>query len=131
MNARSTRLCAASLVALVASCDPTPVPGRPPGAATSQSSGAERAASERAPQDPAAVRRGRELFDATCGACHGGESPRGGSLADKGLSATAMMGVLHAGSEYGGIMPAVDPRNLREEDLPALRAYLRSIRAER
>lgn len=129
MIAPSPRCLAVALVALVASCDPTPVPARVQGAAGS--SGAERPSGATVPQDPAAVRRGRELFEATCGACHAGEAPRGPALTDRAMSATEMMAVLHAGSEDGGIMPAVDPRALREEDLPALRAYLRSIRAER
>lgn len=131
MIAPSPRWWTVALVALVASCDPTPVPSRAQGAAPSGSSGAERAGGAAAPQDPVAVRRGRELFEAACGSCHDGESPRGGALADRRMTAAAMMAVLHAGSEDGGIMPAVDPRTLREEDLPALRAYLRSISAER
>lgn len=131
MRAPTPRWGIAALAALLAHCDPTPVPDRAAAPATAGASGAERSGEAPAPQDPAAVRRGRELFDAACGACHGGESPRGGSLADARKTAAEMLGVLHAGSEDGGIMPAVDPRTLREEDLPALRAYLRSIRAER
>jgi mono/diheme cytochrome c family protein len=112
-------------------CDPTPLPTRTATPAAAGSSGAERAAPTLAPQDSDAVRAGRALFDAACGSCHSGESPRGGALTNAGKTAAEILSVLHAGSEDGGIMPAVDPRTLREEDLPALRAYLRSIGAER
>lgn len=120
-------LCAA---ALCAACDPPAAP-TPHGTQTGRASGAERAASAPVPQDPAAVARGATLFESACGRCHTGESPSGGPLADLHRTGEQILGTLHAGSEDGGIMATVDPATLREEDIPMLRAYLRSIGAER
>lgn len=132
MKAPSRRVVVALAFALTRCDPPTPPSQRP---AAGQSSGAERPAGATppapVPQGAEAVQQGRALFDAACASCHGGESPRGGSLANAGKTAAQMLAVLHAGSEDGGVMPAVDPRALREEDLPNLRAYLRSIGAER
>lgn len=117
-------------VVAVAACDPSPPPA-PSGTRSGTASGAERSAGAAVPQDPASVRLGRERFEAACGRCHSGDEPSGGNLADRRLSAEQVQQALHAGSEDGGLMAAVDPASLPESDLPALRAYLRSIHAER
>lgn len=129
MKASPSRLWPCAALALAA-CDP-PAPTTPPGARTTNASGAERAATEPTPRDPESVRRGRTLFEAACGRCHEGDEPRGGRLVDLRRTEEQVLRALHAGSEDGGIMAAVDPTALREEDIPALRAYLRSIGAER
>lgn len=124
----STRLSSLALATLaLAACDP-PAPPTPARAGTS---GAEQAVTAPTPQDPEAVRRGRTLFEAACAGCHEGDEPRGGRLTDLHRTGAQVVQALHAGSEDGGLMAAVDPTALREEDLPALRAYLRSIGAER
>lgn len=123
-----TRLASLALATLaLAACDP-PAPPTPARAGTS---GAERAVTAPTPQDPESVRRGRTLFEAACAGCHEGDEPRGGRLTDLHRTGAQVEQALHAGSEDGGLMAAVDPTALREEDLPALRAYLRSIGAER
>lgn len=129
MNASPSRLCLCAALAFAA-CDP-PTPTPPAGARTGGASGAERAVTAPTPQDPESVRRGRTLFEAACASCHEGESPRGGRLTDLHRTGEQVLRALHAGAEDGGIMAAVDPTTLREEDIPALRAFLRSIGAER
>jgi mono/diheme cytochrome c family protein len=124
----STRLASLALATLaLAACDP-PAPPTPARASTS---GAEQAVTAPTPQDPESVRRGGTLFEAACAGCHEGDEPRGGRLTDLHRTGAQVVQALHAGSEDGGLMAAVDPTALREEDLPALRAYLRSIGAER
>lgn len=113
--------------ALAVACDPTPVSTPARGAGPS---GGERG--NPVSDDPATVAEGRRLFEAACARCHGpGAEVDGGALTDLALSPERMNGVLHAGSDDGGIMPTVPPSTLAERDLPALRAYLRSIRALR
>lgn len=119
---------ALAMIALAA-CDPPAPPASGP--ARAGASGAEQAATAPTPQDPESVRRGRTLFEAACAGCHEGDEPRGGRLANLRRTGAQVIEALHAGSEDGGLMAAVDPTALREEDLPALRAYLRSIGAER
>lgn len=116
--------------ALCAACDPPTTPS-PSGTQSGRASGAERASGTPVPQDPAAVSRGGALFEAACGRCHQGADPSGGPLRDLHRSGEQILSTLHAGSEDGGLMAVVDPATLRDEDIPALRAYLRSIGAER
>ena len=126
----SKRLASSALAMIaLAACDPPAPQNASPSRAGA--SGAERAATAPAPQDPESVRRGRTLFEAACAGCHEGDEPRGGRLTDLHRTGAQVVQALHAGSEDGGLMAAVDPTALREEDLPALRAYLRSIGAER
>ncbi|MDP3213153.1 MAG: cytochrome c, partial [Deltaproteobacteria bacterium] len=75
-------------------------------------------------------RAGRERFDVACARCHGADDP-GGTLDDRDVTNERLEAALHAGSDNGGLIPAVAPADLREEHLPALRAFLRSIGALR
>jgi mono/diheme cytochrome c family protein len=114
----------------LASCDPTPVPVAASGAAAS-SGGDQAARPRRAANDPAElVQAGHERFDIACARCHGADAP-GGSLDGVDVTNERLEASLHAGSDNGGLIPAVAPGDLTEEHLPALRAYLRSIGALR
>jgi mono/diheme cytochrome c family protein len=79
------------------------------------------------PEDDTA-RAGHALFDTACGRCHRpeGSAP---SVANLRLPRARMEQVLHAGSDRGDLMPVLRPGDLRQEDLPALLAYLRTVRA--
>lgn len=138
---RSTPLAAALAALLVGamSCDPPGVNAgqRAPGQAASGGErrgggdgGAPRVVEPPLPEDELA-RRGHTIFDAACGGCHNGESPSGGALANIRLEDARMNQVLHAGSDVGGLMPAVSPSVMTERDIPAVNAYLRTIHALR
>ena len=117
-------------VGALASCDPTPVPVAASGAASS-SGGDETARPRRAANDPAElVQAGRERFAIACASCHSADA-EGGSLDGRDVTSERLEAALHAGSDDGGLIPAVAPADLREEHLPALRAFLRSIGALR
>ncbi len=115
----------------------TVTPAAGPGGTASATSGHEApAATAGAPATPvhqaalpedSTARRGHALFDAACARCHATSVP----LADLGYSPERMDAVLHAGSERGGLMPAVPPSALPEAELPALVAYLRTLHAVR
>ncbi len=131
----------ASLVAAGVSCDPPGVaPAPSPRPTSTGASGGERRGSTAdggarrveapLPEDDLA-RAGHTVFDAACGQCHNGDSPSGGALANLGLDDRRMNAVYHAGSEIGGLMPAVSPSAITERDLPAVSAYLRTIHALR
>ena len=112
-------------VGALASCDPAPAE------AAGSSGGAETPRPRRAANDPAElVQAGRERFEAACARCHGPDAP-GGALDGRDVTAERLEAALHAGSDNGGLMPAVAPADLRDEHLPALRAYLRSVGALR
>jgi mono/diheme cytochrome c family protein len=81
------------------------------------------------PED-ATAQHGHALFDGACARCHGADGP-GPQLANLNLTEQRMNTVLHAGSDLGGLMPAVAPSELAERDLPALVAFLRTIHAQR
>ena len=118
-------------VGALASCDPAPVAVASAGAAAGSSGGAETPRPRRAANDPAElVQAGRERFEAACARCHGPDAP-GGALDGRDVTAERLEAALHAGSDNGGLMPAVAPADLRDEHLPALRAYLRSVGALR
>ena len=109
-------------------CDPTPVP-RAATAAAATSGGAQ---SERAVahDPPDLVRAGRARFEAACGRCHGGDADAG-TLQGMDLTRERFEAALHAGSDDGGLLPALSPADLPDDQVPALRAYLRSIGALR
>lgn len=126
MRAATVQLLAL-MAALAVACDPTPI-AHPPHANTP--SGGER--NTPVTDDPATVAEGRRLFEAACARCHGPNAETdGGVLRDLALDPERMNTALHAGSDDGGVMPTVSPSVMTERDLPALRAYLRSIRALR
>ncbi len=128
---RVARAAWVGVVVLCVACDP---PGLPPSgtpAGTPPTSGNESTADSPAP-DPALAQAGQEVFTRACGRCHQGDEPSGGTLANLRLTRTRMEEALHAGSEdLSAIMPVVPPDQLPASDMPALRAYLRSIHAVR
>ena len=133
MMLRGVRACWLMMLAVgaLASCDPTPVPVAAAGGAAASSGGDETARPRRSPNDPAElVQAGRERFDVACARCHGPDAP-GGALDGLDVTHERLEATLHAGSDNGGLLPAVAPADLREEHLPALRAYLRSVGALR
>ncbi|MDB4930702.1 MAG: Cytochrome oxidase, cbb3-type, subunit, partial [Myxococcaceae bacterium] len=79
---------------------------------------------------PELVQAGHERYEVACARCHGPDAA-GGALDDRDVTNERLEASLHAGSDNGGLMPAVAPADLREEHLPALRAYLRSVGALR
>lgn len=113
-----------------AACDPTPAPVAANGAATS--SGGEGSRRTRRPSNdpPELVEAGRARFETACERCHGPEGT-GGLLTDREVTNDRLEASLHAGSDNGGLIPAIAPDDLRPEHLPALRAYLRSVGALR
>lgn len=115
--------------ALGAACDPTPVQTA---SGASQSSGGEGTNRPRraANDPPEMVEAGHQRFNTACLRCHGPESP-GGMLNNRDFTNERLEVALHAGSDNGGLIPAVAPNDLRPEHLPALRAYLRSVGALR
>jgi mono/diheme cytochrome c family protein len=132
MMLRGVRACWLMVMAMgaLASCDPTPVPVAATGAASS-SGGEQAARPRRAANDPTElVQAGRERFDIACAHCHSADAP-GGTLDGRDVTGERLEAALHAGSDNGGLIPAVAPADLREEHLPALRAYLRSVGALR
>ncbi len=132
MMLRDARACWLMVMAVVAlaSCDPTPVPVAAAAAATS-SGGDETPRPRRSANDTAElVQAGRERFEVACASCHGPDAA-GGVLTNRDVTSARLEAELHAGSDDGGLIPAVAPADLREEHLPALRAYLRSIGALR
>lgn len=132
MMLRGVRACwlMVATVGALAACDPAPVPVAASGAAAS-SGGDQAGRPRRAANDPPElVRAGRERFDVACARCHGADDP-GGTLDDRDVTNERLEAALHAGSDNGGLIPAVAPADLREEHLPALRAFLRSIGALR
>jgi mono/diheme cytochrome c family protein len=127
LRARGSALVLLAVGAL-ASCDPTPVPVAAAGGGASSSGGTR---PRRAANDPPElVREGHERFEVACARCHGPDA-EGGALDDRDVTGERLEASLHAGSDNGGLMPAVAPSDLREEHLPALRAYLRSVGALR
>ena len=133
MMLRGARACWLMVMAVgaLASCDPTPVPVAAAAAAATSSGGDETPRPRRSANDPAElVQTGRERFDIACARCHGPDAA-GGVLTDRDVTNERLEAELHAGSDDGGLIPAVAPADLREEHLPALRAYLRSIGALR
>lgn len=132
MMLRGARACWLMVMAMgaLASCDPTPVPVAATGAAGS-SGGEQPARPRRAANDPAdLVQAGRERYAIACARCHSADAP-GGTLDGRDVTGERLEAALHAGSDNGGLIPAVAPADLREEHLPALRAYLRSVGALR
>jgi len=125
------------VVVLCGACDPPGLPpsGTPAGttgtAGTTAASGSESTA-DTPPADPALARAGEAVFARACGRCHQGDEPSGGTLANLRLTTARMEDALFAGSEdHSRIMPVVPPDQLPASDIPALRAYLRSINARR
>ena len=115
----------------LASCDPAPMPVAAAAGAAASSGGDETTRPRRAANDPAdLVQAGHERFELACARCHGPDVP-GGSLDHLDVTNERLEAALHAGSDDGGLIPAVAPADLRPEHLPALRAYLRSIGALR
>jgi mono/diheme cytochrome c family protein len=115
-------------VGALSACDPSPVPVAAAGGAASSSGGVR---PRRAANDPPElVQAGRERFEIACARCHGPDAP-GGALDDRDVTNERLEASLHAGSDDGGLIPAVAPADLRDEHLPALRAYLRSVGALR
>jgi mono/diheme cytochrome c family protein len=131
MKSRGARQLATVVMAaaLGAACDPSPVQTASGASQSSGGSGANRP--RRAANDPPEmVEAGHQRFNTECLRCHGPESP-GGMVNNLDVTNERLEAVLHAGSDNGGLMPAVAPDDLRVEHLPALRAYLRSIGALR
>jgi mono/diheme cytochrome c family protein len=128
---RVVRAAWVSIVALAAACDPPGLPPQGPTPGARPTSGSE-SQGDSPPADPALARTGQRVFERACGRCHQGDEPSGGALADRRLTPAQMEEVIHAGSEdLTGIMPVVPPDQLPASDVPALRAYLRSIHAIR
>jgi mono/diheme cytochrome c family protein len=119
-------------------CDPPPPnAARPQGsaggeqAANNNGNGAARGAPAEPPlPEDELAQRGHGLFDVACVRCHRADQTDE-SLANMNLSEARVDAVLHAGSDLGGVMPVVPPSVMREADLPALKAYLRTIHAMR
>jgi mono/diheme cytochrome c family protein len=122
-------------------CDPPPPnanAARPQGSAGGEQSasnnngnGEARDASVEPPlPEDELAQRGHGLFDVACVRCHRADQSDE-SLANANLSEAQVDAALHAGSDLGGVMPVVSPSVLREADLPALKAYLRTIHAMR
>ena len=109
-------------------CDPTTVTRTPVAAAVT--SGGARSAPAPSNDPVELVREGRMRFEAACARCHGGEADAG-SLAGAAITTQHLEAALHVGADDGGLLPAVAPTELSEAQLPALRAYLRSIGALR
>ena len=129
----------AALALVLAACGggtPAAGPTTPPTTprTTDTTAGHEATATAAPPEPPlpedASAQRGHQLFDAACARCHGADGPAP-RIANRNLTEQQMNNVLHAGSDLGGLMPAVAPSQMAERDLPALVAYLRTIHAQR
>lgn len=114
-------------VVLGAACDPTPIQNASGASSSSGGTGGPRRVAN---DPPEMVEAGHQRFNTACLRCHGPESP-GGMLNNRDVTNERLEASLHAGSDNGGLIPAVAPSDLREEHLPALRAYLRSVGALR
>ncbi|MBI5515755.1 MAG: cytochrome c [Deltaproteobacteria bacterium] len=125
MSARSPLTLLLLLGALGSTCATTDGAARR--GTTGSGTGTQPEDNEPLPEDETA-RAGHALFDTACGRCHNpeGSAP---SVANLRLPRARMEQVLHAGSDRGDLMPVLRPGDLRREDLPALLAYLRTVRA--
>jgi len=89
-----------------------------------------RVAEVRPPQDPLAT-QGSAVFFRVCGPCHQGmwRVPSGGTLSATERTEAAVLRQIREGSGGGSAgMPAIGTDALPVHDMPALLAYLRTLR---
>jgi cytochrome c oxidase cbb3-type subunit III len=131
-------------VRLTAQGPPAAPPGTPPGGAGQAPGGrgggrgqATFPAQQRPPGDPAAIARGKIIYEINCRACHGGDL-RGGDIGGPNLLRSQLV----LNDEYGEIigpvitggrqnpgMPVMPPLPLPPDDIKAVAAYVHSVAA--
>jgi cytochrome c oxidase cbb3-type subunit 3 len=94
-------------------------------------------AQQRPPGDPAAIARGEQIYGATCRACHGPDL-RGGDMGGPNLlrsqivlndqNGELLIPIVQNGRQTAG-MPPRPPRQMSEDDVRAVAAYIHSVAA--
>ncbi len=131
-------------VRLGAQGPPAAPPGTPPGGAGQAPGGrgggrgqATFPAQQRPPGDPAAIARGKIIYEINCRACHGPDL-RGGDIGGPNLLRSQIVlndqfgeligAVITAGRQNPG-MPVMPPLPLPPDDIKAIAAYVHSVAA--